>query len=216
MDSGISSPLCHHSCNASAAHDRDASSGVRDNEARGPMCPSQRALLHAEVVCYGYSARTCVVAVPLRQPVAGFHHLLSFSRCCHRDPLRDKTLLQQFLTCPIILICLPILNVLMGFVFAILLLDLLSFPRFFLFHHRHLAFLESVIVAHPELDPALAEEELVQKLQCLLDSLCRHHPGVHYNLCASVVHHPGRGSTASYDADVFEKQFLKFALETKP
>ena len=142
--------------------------------------------------------------------------VVSFSRCCHRDPLRDKTLLQQFLTCPIFLICLPLVYVLMGFVFAILLLDLLSFPRFFLFHHRHLAFLESVIVAHPELDPAVVEEELVQKLQCLLDSLCRHHPGVHYNLCASVVHHPRQGSNASYDADVFEIQFLKFALETKP
>jgi hypothetical protein len=36
------------------------------------MCPSQRAMLHAEVVCCGYSARTCVVAVSLRQPVVSF------------------------------------------------------------------------------------------------------------------------------------------------
>ena len=142
--------------------------------------------------------------------------LLAIPRCCHRDPRRDKTLLQKFLLCPIELISIPILYVLMAFILAFLLLDLLSLPRFFLFHRHQIAFLESVVVAHPELDPAVVEEELVQKVQNLLDSLCRHHPGVHCNLCASVVHQPRQGSNASYDVDVFEIQFHKFAQETKP
>ena len=78
-----------------------------------------------------------------------------------------------------------------------------------------MAFLESVMEAHPELDPAMVEEELVQRLQTLLESLSRHHPGVHCKLSASVVHHKRNGSTASFDEDVFEIQFLKFAPETE-
>ena len=137
------------------------------------------------------------------------------SRGCHRNSLRDPTLVQQFLSCPLFCIFLPLLYVLLFLIFACMLLDLLTSPRFFLFHHRHMAFLESVMEAHPELDPAMVEEELVQRLQTLLESLSRHHPGVHCKLSASVVHHKRNGSTASFDEDVFEIQFLKFAPETE-
>lgn len=141
----------------------------------------------------------------------------SLNCCVRRDTRRDISWLQQLLLgliafSPISMIFISLLYLMVLFV---LLLDLLSFPRFFLFRHRHLDFLESVIVAHPELDPAVVEEELVQKLQCLLNSLCRH-PGVHCNLSASVVHQPKQGSNASFDADHFEIHFLKFAPETRP
>ncbi len=137
-------------------------------------------------------------------------------QCCYRDPLRDKTLLQNFLLCPLYLLCFPLCYIIMIFAVVFILLDLITGLRFFVFQQPHMAFLESVMVAHPELDPTVVEEELVQKIQQLLDTLSRHHPEVHCKLSTSTVHHRRNGSNASFDADVFEIQFFKFALEKEP
>ena len=142
--------------------------------------------------------------------------LLYIPRCCHRDPLRDPTWLQQSLTTLLWLICMPLFYVIMFIVFLCLLLDTVTAPRFVVFYRRHVEFLESVMIAHPELDPAAVEEELVQKLRQLLESLSRNHPGVHCKLSSSVVHHKSDGNRAAHDVDVFEIQFLQFAPETEP
>ena len=138
-------------------------------------------------------------------------HLRSRLPNCE-DPLRDMHWSQRFL----LLICLiPQLfaGVLVGYftfmpiTFICLLLDLLTFPRFILFHERHVSFLESVMEAHPDLDPALVEEELIQKMQQLAQNMTTHHPGVHCRFSSSLVHHNAAGSDASYDEDVVEIQF---------
>lgn len=136
---------------------------------------------------------------------------LYITRCCHRDSLRDPTWLDQFLTFLLWIISTPLLFALMFIVFLCLLLDIITAPRFVLFYRSHVEFLDSVMIAHPELDPALVEEELIQKLQQLLDSLSSHHPGVYCKISSSVVHHRGNGEKAAYDTDVLEIQFLNFA-----
>ena len=124
------------------------------------------------------------------------------------NPLRDKTMLQRFLECLLFLLFFPLIYISAIPMFVFMVLDGLTGLRFCLLRHHHNAFLESVMTAHPELDPALIEEELVEKLQQLLDALSRHHPGVHCKLSSSVVHQPRHGSHASYDEDVFENQFF--------
>ena len=145
----------------------------------------------------------------------------NFLRCiCPRcwNPLRDKTMLQQFLECLLFLLFFPLLWISAIPMFVFIVLDGLTGLRFCLLRHHHKAFLESVMTAHPELDPALIEEELVEKLQQLLNALSRHRPGVHCKLSSSVVHQHGYGSNGSYsyDEDVFEIQFFKFAPEKEP
>ena len=130
--------------------------------------------------------------------------------------LRDKTMLQRFLECPLCLLFMPLIYILMILSIVFWFLDVLTGLRFFLLRHREKAFLDSVIIAHPELDPDLIEGELVQKLQQLLGALSGHHPGVHCKISSSVVHQPRQGSHASYEEDVFEIQFFKFAPEKEP
>ena len=133
-----------------------------------------------------------------------------FLRC---DPLRDPSFVQYFLTSLVFYwICFPLMVLIFMLIFAFTFVDLLFSPRFFLFRRSHIAFLESVMVAHPELDPTVIEEELFQQLQQLLETLCRKHPGVYYSFFSTVVHHHN-GSGQSYDEDVFEIHFMKFAPE---
>jgi hypothetical protein len=56
-------------------------------------------------------------------------------------------------------------------VYVFMVLDCLTGLRFYLLRNHEMAFLESVMTAHPELDPDLIEGELFQKLQQLLDAL---------------------------------------------
>lgn len=143
-------------------------------------------------------------------------HLYSCTPPC-RDPTRDMDWPMRFL-----LYCIYVVHLitymyvlLIPVVLVSLLLDILTLPRFSLFRRCHVAFLESVMVAHPELDPAVVEEELIQKIQQLAQNLSANHPGVHCRHSSSVVHHR-KGSKGSYDEDVVEIQFFKFAPELEP
>jgi hypothetical protein len=144
--------------------------------------------------------------------------LIACSYCPgQRDPLRDPTcsfrLTFFVLAIPRLLFLILAMYSMMPVMLSCILLDLLTFPRFFMYHQRHMEFLDSVITAHPELDPMLVEEELVQKLQQLIQSLSRNNPGVHCKISSYIVHHPRHGSHQSYKEDIFEIQFLKFAPE---
>ncbi len=96
----------------------------------------------------------------------------------------------------------------MFLVIICLAVDLLMCPRFIIFNGRHRAFLEAVMTTHPDLNPVLVEEELVQKLRLLTDNMTRHHPGVHCRFTSTLQY----GSTSEghrFFYETFQIQFLK-------
>jgi hypothetical protein len=109
---------------------------------------------------------------------------------------------------------LPILHI-FGFLAIVLFIlclavDVLTLPRFLFFNgRRHRAFLEAVMTAHPDLDPVLVEEELVQKLRLLTDSMSRHHPGVHCRFISILDSQETKEGLVYFET--FQIQFFQFS-----
>jgi hypothetical protein len=148
------------------------------------------------------------------------------------DPLRDPLMnppTYSILLFPLILLLSLILMVasvsvlsaiaMIGIVLINFLLSLcivldflLMFPRYLLFRETEKSFLESAMAAHPDLDPVLVEEELVQQLRQLTVRMNRHHRGVHCQFTSTLEHRKGDGAdNPSSDWETFQIQFLKFS-----
>ena len=133
---------------------------------------------------------------------------------CGSDPFRDP-----YCICvkniKIVLVLLPvvIISYFIGKALTIICIavDVLTFPRFFFFNgRRHRAFLEAVMTAHPDLDPVLVEEELVQKLRLITDFMSRRHPGV-YCRFTSILESSEKGGLHYFES--FQIQFSKYVAE---
>ena len=85
--------------------------------------------------------------------------------------------------------------------------DVLTFPRLFIYRDRHQAFLEAVMAEHPDLDPVLVEEELIQKLRRLTDSMTADHPGVYCRFTSVLGCHHSKEGSSYYES--FQIQFLQ-------
>eukprot|EP01036_Dinobryon_divergens_P024057 gene24057-32471_t len=70
------------------------------------------------------------------------------------------------------------------------------------------AFLEAVMTAHPDLDPVLVEEELIQQLRQLADNFTSRHPGVYCRFTSILGHYKTKKGRSYYET--FQIQFLKF------
>ena len=146
--------------------------------------------------------------------------------CCYRtnpwmDPLSDQQPPMSLLFClfmPLGVVSWLMYIIVIFFGSAIIsgvliVLDLLFLPRFCLFYYCHKAFLESVMTAHPELNPSLLEEEFISQMDQLIESFSSLHPALHCRIDSSVKHVPRNGSNVSYDMDHFQIKFFKFAPE---
>ena len=132
---------------------------------------------------------------------------------CHCDPLRDPCCPNCvfrvefricYYACIILYLCLAL-----ALCILCLAVDVLTYPRFFFFNgRRHRAFLEAVMRAHPDLDPVLVEEELVQKLRLLTDIMSRHHPGVRCRF-TSILYRKNSKKGPVY-SESFQIQFSKY------
>ncbi len=120
------------------------------------------------------------------------------------DPLRDRQCTFRRCLCipPHFLVLIMIMLIWFLFSIVFLALDLLTYSRFDIFDSCHRAFLEAVMTAHPDLDPVLVEEELIQKLRQLADDFMSRHPGVYCRFTSVLLKH--------YGHETFQIQFLKF------
>ncbi len=136
------------------------------------------------------------------------------------DPLRDvvphyvcvKCRGLIFLSCgfPFMFIFILYLCLVHALFILCLAVDVLSLPRFFFFNgRRHRAFLEAVMRAHPDLDPVLVEEELIQKLRLLTDSMSRHHPGVRCRFTSTLDWYDSKEGVRVY-FETFQIQFSQY------
>ena len=124
--------------------------------------------------------------------------------CCPPRWLLVVLLIPFILLFPFIVIC------------SGLLLDVLLLPRFCLFHYRHVAFLESVLTSHPDLEPVLIEKEFFVKIQQLLAE--RLPDTLRYKLHSFTKHIPaqkrqrgpgdGGFDIPAYNIDCFHIEFL--------
>ena len=147
--------------------------------------------------------------------------------CCCNDPLRDPLPHQSTLLDNVFLFFSIILFLFFGWflyiyliykffirlvlVLVVGLLDLLLLPRFYIFHANHIAFLESVMAAHPELRPALVEQEFYLQLKQLTENLSAVNPGLYCRLHSSTKYF--NGGANSYRT--LHIQFLKFPPEQR-
>ena len=90
-----------------------------------------------------------------------FTNIIYSNASSWQDPLRDpeRNRYDQCCCPPRWLLVVPLIPFILLFPFIVicsgLLLDVLLLPRFCLFHYRHVAFLESVLNSHPDLEPVI-------------------------------------------------------------
>ncbi len=140
-----------------------------------------------------------------------------FSNASWQDPLRDPPERNQGdhqccypPRCLLIVLLMPFIYLYLGALFCLLvcsgLLDLLLLPRFCLFVCRHVAFLESVLTSHPDLDPVLIEKEFIVRIQQLAERLP---DTLRFKLHSYTRHIPQRGEYSEYYIDCFHIEFLE-------
>jgi len=87
-------------------------------------------------------------------------------------------------------------------------IDLITFPRFLCYAKNHERFIESVMMANPELDPDLIEEQCKADLTDLAMRTSSKFRTVYCVFHSGTDHFPRNGSSASYDVEYFEFQLF--------
>jgi hypothetical protein len=134
-----------------------------------------------------------------------------------QDPLRDPPEQSQCCCSPrwlLIVFFVPFVFLYLGALFCLCvcctLLDLLLLPRFCLFACRHVAFLESVLTSHPNLDPVRIEKEFIVQIQQLAERLP---DTLRYKLHSYTRHIPQIQDFPAYNIDCLHIEFLVVAPE---
>jgi len=92
--------------------------------------------------------------------------------------------------------------------------DIITFPRFFLFRKHHKDFIEAVMNANPDLDPEIIYDQCVIALKEFAARVTNKYPGVNCVFSSATQHIPRRrngsnGSIPSHDVDFYQLNFLK-------
>ena len=96
----------------------------------------------------------------------------------------------------------------MIFFLPLIIIDLITFPRFLCYAKNHERFIESVMMANPELDPDLIEEQCKADLTDLAMRTSSKFRTVYCVFHSGTDHFPRNGSSASYDVEYFEFQLF--------
>lgn len=89
-------------------------------------------------------------------------------------------------------------------IYLCILIDAITYPRFFFCLENHKAFISSIITAHPEFgDPLKYEDELISNLVALTEKISKRH-GITCVEKSCVEHIHAAGSDASYNMECIE------------
>jgi hypothetical protein len=88
--------------------------------------------------------------------------------------------------------------------------DIITFPRFFLFRKHHKDFIEAVMNANPDLDPEIIYDQCVIALKEFAARVTKKYPGVNCVFSSATQHIPRGRSVPSYDVECYQLNFLKF------
>jgi hypothetical protein len=93
--------------------------------------------------------------------------------------------------------------------------DIITFPRFFLFRKHHKDFIEAVMNANPDLDPEIIYDQCVIALKEFAARVTKKYPGVNCVFSSATQHIPystngNSPSIPSHDVDFYQLNFLKF------
>jgi len=87
-------------------------------------------------------------------------------------------------------------------------IDIITFPRFIYYAKSHDRFIESIMLANPELDPDLIEEQYIADMNDLAMRTNRKFRTFYCELHSNTKHIGGGVSDASYDEEFFEFQIF--------